>query len=509
LVPALVLSRAGAVGKRGAPGAFSTTQEQGVATASGASGTFVPLAGYNAPMRYQHHSFATDRRGERTPGLARLGTALVLSLLAACGQFVELGESLRPMTPHEQYSESLRRAGLEKTALGRDWLAAAEQVLRKPVTAPLPFRETSYFPADEAHAVGYLIRAQRGQRLTVRVELHGEAEPARLFVDLFELPADTARPPIHRSSAPASDLALNWEPRRDSDYLIRVQPELLRSLSFTIRVQSEAALAFPVVGRDSRAVGSGFGAPRDGGRREHHGIDIFAPRGTPVIAATAGTVTRVNETPRGGRVIWLRDAARGQNLYYAHLDSQRVEEGAAVMTGDTLGTVGNTGNARSTPPHLHFGIYRRGEGPIDPHPWVHTSPLPLPAANPPAAGFGSLARIAGREVALRAAPAESGASLATLPYQTAMRLVGASGAYFRVLLPDGHSGYVEERAVEAADRLLRRQVLPASVALQERPVSGAAVIDSLAAAAEVGVLGRFGTYLLVQAPPGGRGWVAE
>src|SRR5690606_6321435 len=132
----------------------------------------------------------------------------------------------------------------------------------------------------------------------------------------------------------------------------------LRAGRVTVTLAAEPALAFPVEGRGTGAVGSFFGADRDGGARSHHGVDIFAPRGTPVLAAAEGTVSRVRETPRGGKVVWLRDEARGQNLYYAHLDSQLVAGGERVRVGDTLGLVGNTGNARTTPPHLHFGIYR-------------------------------------------------------------------------------------------------------------------------------------------------------
>jgi murein DD-endopeptidase MepM/ murein hydrolase activator NlpD len=79
-----------------------------------------------------------------------------------------------------------------------------------------------------------------------------------------------------------------------------------------------------VQGHNDAAVGSFWGGNRDGGARRHEGIDIFAPRGTPAIAATAGYITRTGETPLGGRVVWLVDAARGDHLYYAHLDKQLV-----------------------------------------------------------------------------------------------------------------------------------------------------------------------------------------
>lgn len=129
-------------------------------------------------------------------------------------------------------------------------------------------------------------------------------------------------------------------------------------------------LAFPVAGRGSAAVQSFFRDPRDAGAREHHGVDIFAPRDTPVLAAAAGVVSSVATTRLGGNVVWVWDAGGRQSHYYAHLSRQAVRAGARVQAGDITGCVGNTGNARSAPPHLHFGIYARGDGPIDPLPFV-------------------------------------------------------------------------------------------------------------------------------------------
>lgn len=119
-------------------------------------------------------------------------------------------------------------------------------------------------------------------------------------------------------------------------------------------------LGVPVVGLRASDVHSTWHARRPGGRR-HEGIDLFAARGTPVVSATRGVVWRVGDDALGGRVVTV--LGDGPALYYyAHLDDwapglqvgQRVERGAA------LGTVGNTGNARTTPPHLHFGVYRVG-----------------------------------------------------------------------------------------------------------------------------------------------------
>jgi hypothetical protein len=98
---------------------------------------------------------------------------------------------------------------------------------------------------------------------------------------------------------------------------------------------------------------------------------------TPALAAADGVVRGVGVTSLGGKVVWLRDED-GHALYYAHLDRQYVTEGQQVRTGDTLGFIGNTGNARTTPPHLHFGIYARGEGPVDP--WYFVYRLPIGAS---------------------------------------------------------------------------------------------------------------------------------
>jgi murein DD-endopeptidase MepM/ murein hydrolase activator NlpD len=124
----------------------------------------------------------------------------------------------------------------------------------------------------------------------------------------------------------------------------------------------------PVSGVSPRHLSSSFGEPRSEHRR-HEGIDILAPRGTPVVSATAGEVVRVGQDRLGGNVVWV--AGEGMSLfYYAHLDRFRagLAVGDQVAAGTTLGFVGTTGNAASTPPHLHFGIYsaRRGFRAVDP-----------------------------------------------------------------------------------------------------------------------------------------------
>jgi murein DD-endopeptidase MepM/ murein hydrolase activator NlpD len=136
-------------------------------------------------------------------------------------------------------------------------------------------------------------------------------------------------------------------------------------------IKKSGELAFPVSGNTSK-VGSFWGDGRDAGKRKHEGIDIFAKKGTKVVAVCDGTVSTGNGGI-GGKTVWLKADDFEWTAYYAHLDSQYVYGGQSVKRGDVLGTVGNTGNARLTPAHLHFGIYTYS-GAIDPYPIVNTAP---------------------------------------------------------------------------------------------------------------------------------------
>jgi peptidoglycan LD-endopeptidase LytH len=114
-------------------------------------------------------------------------------------------------------------------------------------------------------------------------------------------------------------------------------------------------------------IGQGWGAPRDGGRRRHQGIDLLAPAGTPLVAVASGQIVRLSNTDRGrgGISLWLRDA-RGTAYYYAHNQHNLVRLGQQVRAGQLLARVGTSGNARGGPPHLHFQIHPGGGRPVSP-----------------------------------------------------------------------------------------------------------------------------------------------
>jgi murein DD-endopeptidase MepM/ murein hydrolase activator NlpD len=127
---------------------------------------------------------------------------------------------------------------------------------------------------------------------------------------------------------------------------------------------SPQGLVIPVAGVKAAALYDSFGDPRGGGTRAHGGQDIMAPRGTPVLAAAGGSVEKVFESKNGGHTIYVRSADGGTVYYYAHLDTYAdgLHEGQKLVQGEIIGTVGATGDADPSAPHLHFEIKRMAPG---------------------------------------------------------------------------------------------------------------------------------------------------
>ncbi|UCE04126.1 MAG: M23 family metallopeptidase [Candidatus Latescibacterota bacterium] len=95
----------------------------------------------------------------------------------------------------------------------------------------------------------------------------------------------------------------------------------------------------------------------------HKGVDIFAEHGTPVLASTGGLILYRGELPAGGNVVLIL-GPRWRVHYYAHLDASWVGPGRWVRRGQSIGAVGNTGNAANTPSHLHYAVAT-----LCPYPW--------------------------------------------------------------------------------------------------------------------------------------------
>ena len=147
------------------------------------------------------------------------------------------------------------------------------------------------------------------------------------------------------------------------------------------RLPPPSALPVPVDGVAARRIADTWGAARSGGR-QHQGVDIFAKRGTPVHSATHGVVIGVKDYGLGGKQVWVIGPG-GERHYYAHLDdfAPGIARFDRVQPGTLLGHVGDTGNARGTPPHLHYGIYAMS-GAYNPWPLLQAGAKQAPGSQP-------------------------------------------------------------------------------------------------------------------------------
>ena len=367
---------------------------------------------------------------------------LVVLVLAGCAPR-EWPDSPRPTavrTARDVYSASV----VSDSRSLRVWEEASGRALRSGLRIAPSFRERIAFPAGEPHAIAYRFTMVRGQTLRVRVTPIGDA--VDLFTDVFHFMGGDVFRPVHwaRQSAGGGTLVA----RSDGEFVLRLQPRMHQSGMYDVAVHGGTALVFPVAGKDASAVTSVFGDQRDGGERMHEGIDIIAPRGTRVVAVADGYIETARHTPTGGLVIWQKDAAGDLTYYYAHLDELLVRAGVRVGAGDVIGTVGNTGNAWNAPPHLHFGIYRPGTIPLDP------APLLAATADPDDTGIdgrwlGATARVTANRVRLRRSPSPAGSIIAELSPGMSLLVLGDTGGWQRVVLPDGTSGFVAGWLTEA------------------------------------------------------------
>lgn len=132
-------------------------------------------------------------------------------------------------------------------------------------------------------------------------------------------------------------------------------------------------LPMPVRGISARQIADTRSAPRGGGRL-HKGVDIFAACGTPVQVGSDGLVLWVGELKLGGKAVFMLGPGRYVH-YYAHLSAYGIfRSGDRVKGGDIIGFVENTGNAVTTPCHLHYGLYVLGIWAVNPYPRLVHSP---------------------------------------------------------------------------------------------------------------------------------------
>jgi peptidoglycan LD-endopeptidase LytH len=396
-------------------------------------------------------------------------------------------------TPHEEYTSKINGIGLDNHLLGQSWIQAAENAIMNPTRASIPFSEALVFDYDHLAAAAYSLFLREGQNLHVLAEPEQE-DTSRIFIDLYRIDGTD----LHQEAYAEKDsLRLDFRVRRDGEYIIRVQPELLTRGLFTMYLFSDASLNFPVPGKDFSSIASFFGDPRDGGRRRHEGVDIFAPRGTPALAVGPGRVTRTGTNRLGGKVVWVTDHERGYNYYYAHLDSQLVYPGKRVQAGDTLGLIGNTGNAITTPPHLHFGIYAFGRRSIDPYLFFHRTTMPVVDSMQIMQYAGKWGQTSAARTNFRKAPGMDAEIQSSLEGQVPLKVRGITGQWLRVELPEGQEGYVHQSLVKPAERPVQEIMPQAGQIIRSRPLAGSPAKRITGENERLNVYAEYNSYLLI------------
>lgn len=346
----------------------------------------------------------------------------------------------RGNNPYDQYRNFLQSSEFDNAALVRDWVQAGEMALISPIEVNLPYQEISHFEKNEPQAIYLEFEAKEGQVISAQVALISTAD-SKFFIDMFEIGIGE-----RKNIQFAKDTnRLEFQVRNSGRLGLRIQPELFRGGIVEISIQQNPSLAFPITGKNHRNIASFFGVPRDGGKRVHEGVDVFAARGTPVTAVSRGSVSSVGVNRLGGKTVRL--SHDGYSYYYAHLDSQLVRSGQKVRVGDTLGTVGNTGNAITTAPHLHFGIYRSGRGAVDPFPFFEEIAEKGPLILSDTANLGKIARVNVPTANLRSHPNTKADISQNLFQNEIFLLQGKINDWYRVLLPDGRMGYLFENLI--------------------------------------------------------------
>lgn len=216
------------------------------------------------------------------------------------------------------------------------------------------------------------LRAERLDELSA-LEADLQQRVERLMEDLDQLQRDEERfgAELEREREAARRRAAEEERRRRAAEQAAAAAEAPASSAPASSAPAPVAsggLACPV--GNPVAFSDTWGAPRSGGRR-HQGVDMMARHGTPVYAITSGKITRMRNSSLGGLTIYMY-GDDGIEYYYAHLQdyASGISSGQRVAAGDRIASVGSTGNASASAPHLHFEVHPGGGSAVNPYPYA-------------------------------------------------------------------------------------------------------------------------------------------
>lgn len=345
-------------------------------------------------------------------------------------------------TPRSAFMKKAKSQGIINEALLTEWDSIYQVAKSDILQVNVPHREVISLNSKTPYsAQAWRFKLPAGRRLSIKVT----NAKGLLFGDLYELPETdleeiSQKRPIISLDTLNNQLDIESGDAHAANLLLLIQAKPQTALIYDLQITTTPVLHFPVEGKNAKAIGSFWGDPRDGGRRKHEGNDIFATRGTPLLAVADGRITSTRTSNLGGKTVWLEDGeGRPIRYYYAHLDKRLVQEGDYVTRGEPVGLVGNTGNAINTPPHLHFGIYQ--EGAIDPFNFLNDADQ-LPAY-PKTKIKNRVKKIPSRgKFFLRTTPDKNGKILSLLKAKEEIILLGSTARFYRVKTARGELGYV-------------------------------------------------------------------
>ena len=358
--------------------------------------------------------------------IPKLLSVVLLLLIAACSGVGPLGKK----SARQSHVAAFRTDPRLKL-----WNSEYLQARSGGVTVALPYAEAGKFGVEPS-ALAYDIQLKQGELVTLSIEAQGA-----VFSEI-SLGGD-----VLAESDSTGHLFLT-APKSGAFKLV-VQPGLETVGKFLLKVERDASLGFPVAGKGNASIQSFWADVRDGGQRRHEGIDIFAKRGTPVVAVADGFVSFTGDRGLGGKQVWQRLGLFGHSVYYAHLDKIAVESGRRVRAGDTLGFVGNSGNASGTAPHLHFGIYT-SSGAVDPLPFVYRHHK-IANSRIPQAPEALRIKVATSAANLRISPDGSAAVVTKAPRNALYNVMGRSLVWLHVRAADGARGCIHRSVTTAVN----------------------------------------------------------
>lgn len=367
----------------------------------------------------------------------RMYLILLFIAVAACKQARKLADVFVPPSPREAYARGFSK----EHQLYARWGASFEAALRDSLQVPLPYLEAGHFSAVDYPVYGYSLFLSRGEKVVVSFKTERDSVP--VFVDIYQYKTgDSLAGKALVGEKRYGRLPVEMEVTETGKYRVLIQPAIRQETGFQLELYTRPTLIFPVAGASDRAIQSFWGDSRAAGARLHEGIDIFAPRRTPVLAVAEGRISYTGERGLGGKQVWLREGLFNKSFYYAHLDGIYVASGSKVSRGDTLGFVGNTGNARTTAPHLHFGIYTGG-GAIDPLPFIRRSERERPKLPVPS----PWGLVAAQKANVRLGPDTKFKKVRTMSFRDTVAILGITENWYHAELQDTVQGYIHRSLI--------------------------------------------------------------